>query len=642
MDFFRFEELEKSFSLQLLFQNISFSFPQVGFISLLGNSGSGKTTLFYLLTGLERKDKGQIFYQGKELKTENDFRLFRKDCSFVFQEYGVLNYLSGYENLNLGGYDYEKISLIEKEKLNKKVGLLSGGEKQRLALLRTINMNSKIIFCDEPTGSLDEKNGILIMEELKKLSKDRLIIMVSHNKELVEKYSDIILSLENKSLKLIKTNKKLYSKTNNLKAKKPNLANNINISFKSFLQDKLKLLFTFISLILAFASILLVLNLKDSAHETIVNATHTFADYKRLKVCEIENNKIEGTSFSLSKMKRPKLNQIKEKIENLADIEYNLDYFLSLAKINYRKENINMNILSFPFGSGLEDLRINQQAKKIFQNLEEPIEIDIRQEVYTKYKNKIYKDEVNLSLKCYVHEIYEEFNFLNYPCIFISHDALKNYMKGIELTSLSKSRNVFTSLYDRYSSFSEEDDAYTSYSFYVDVKNVENVEEVINKLEDMENISVESRAIQTQKSLNSSFHLIDILMTTFAFISLILVVALLYLMLLSSFQSRKKEFAIYHTLGLTFNDFLIFIVLPNFSLLTFSYFFSFIFYKLGGMYLNSLFFKFFECNIFTNKFFSYKNIILHLISLFIVSLLFSLWFAFKSQKLKVSEVIKSE
>ncbi len=643
MSFFKFENVTKSFD-SLLFDDISFSFPETGFVSLLGTSGCGKTTLFYILTGLEKKDKGKIFFKDKELKSKKDFIKLRSNCAFVFQEYGILNYLNGNDNLNVGGFNflYTDNNLLNQNEFNKKSELLSGGEKQRLALLKCLKMNPKILFCDEPTGALDEKNKKKVMYELKLASSKCLVIMVSHNHELVNKYSDIILELNNKKLIVKKYNDELYKTNNQNEPKTKNILNGILISIKSFFQDKLKIALTFISLLLSLTAISLLIGLNASTKETINSNVQTYADYNRLKISKIDSNSIEGTSFSLKKITRPNKYEFSDLVGDYAEIEYNLDHFLLASKIVYKEKEININLFTFPYGDGIEDVRMNVQASNIINNIHEKINISINQEIVTKYKDKISIDKVNLSLDVYVHKIYYEFNFLNTPCLFISHDALKSYMKSVELVNFSKARGIYTSLFDRYSSFCENDDPYSSYSFFIDVKKNENVLKVYKKLSSFKEFEIESRAMGIVNSLESSFSLIEMLMSIFSILSIILTIALIYLMINSSFQKRKKEFALYQTYGLQFSSIFIYVFIPIVIFIFFAFLNSQILYRLGMMLLNQLLYRFFECNIFSSLNLSINKFLIYSFALFFASVLFSLYFANKIKSIKVSEVIKSE
>lgn len=643
MTYFSFKDLKKSFWENVLFENISFSFPKKGFVGLIGNSGCGKTTLFYLLTGLEKADKGTIIYNNKQLKSNRDFLLLRNDCSFIFQEYGVLNYLNGYDNLNLGGFISDtKNNLLSDKHLKKNVGVLSGGEKQRIALLRALKRNPKIVFCDEPTGSLDALNGDLIMLELKKYAKDNLVIMVSHNYELTEKYADIILEIKNKELKVVRENKELYllSKNKNKTNKNINVA--LRISIKSFFKDRIKLILTFFAMIFTFSSLFLLINVKESSSQTIKNSIQTYADYERIKVSAFENNEIVGTSFSLKKMYRPKKNLFKDICLEKANIEYNLDYFLSFSKIKYLDKEINMNIITFPFGSGLEDIRINEQAKSIFLDLDEKIEITINQTIYSDFNGVSCSDEINLNLESYIHYVYNEFDFLNYPCLFISHDALKNYMKSVEMKDLSKKRGIFTSLYDRFSALSDDEEAYSSYSLYIDVYRKEYFEEIIADISKIADIEYSSRTLEIEKTLESSFSLIKMLMGVLIFIAIVLNIFLLYLLIYSSIQRRKKEFAIYKTFGYSFSELFVNIALPIFIYVFSGYFLSFAIQKINIILLNHAFFDYFGLNVFNADFLNLNSIVIQMIIILFCILLFSLMFSLNVKRLRVGEVIKSE
>lgn len=643
MSLLKFENLTKSFDKQDLFKDISFTFPDTGFISILGSSGSGKTTLLYILLGLEEKNKGKVFYQDKELIKEKDYLTLRNDAFFVFQEYGVINYLSSKDNLFLGGYDVQcNSTLLNEELYEKKVMTLSGGEKQRLALIKALETHPKIIFCDEPTGALDEKNGETVLKLLKKASKDALIIMVSHNLDLVNRYSDIILKIDNQKLEILKNNRSLYQTKNKHQPLKRNILKEISVSFKSFFNEKVKIILSLLSLILSLAAFIMLLNLNTSSEMTIKNNVETYADFKRIKVSQIESNQIEGTSFSITKTLRPnRLDLILESNDEY-EVNYNLDYFLSSAEITYQNEKINIALLTFPFSAGLEDIRMNKAAEEVIFSLKEKVIIKINQTITTLYNSYSAKDEVNLVIESNIHYVYDEFSFLNYPCLFISHDGLENHLKNVELKNFSKLRGIYTSLYDRYTAFSDEDDALTSYSLYLDIYQKDNVLTTYNRLSKIENLSLESRAIQVYNSLKSSFTMIQLIMSVFSIGSIILTLLLIYLLFNSIYEIRKKEFALYKTYGYSFFETFSTICVPFLFYIIMGFFFSLLFYKGGIKLLNKLLFNYFAFDLFSLSF----SLVTQKLTLFlgeiILSLIFSLIYVFKVKKIKVSEVIKSE
>ncbi len=190
--------------------NVSITFPETGLVFLLGKSGSGKSTLLNAIGGLDTFDKGEIIIKGKSSKafTQSDFDSYRNTfIGFIFQEYNVLEEFTVAKNLELAielqgknpspAKVKELLQMVEMENLAKrKPNQLSGGQKQRVAIARALIKNPEIIMADEPTGALDSRTGKQVMETLKKLSREKLVIIVSHDREFAEIYGDRIIELK--------------------------------------------------------------------------------------------------------------------------------------------------------------------------------------------------------------------------------------------------------------------------------------------------------------------------------------------------------------------------------------------------------------------------------------------------------------
>lgn len=190
-------------------KGINLNFRKSEFVSILGQSGCGKTTLLNIIGGLDRYTNGDLIICGKSTKdyVDKDWDSYRNHTiGFVFQNYNLIMHLSILDNvemaLTLAGLSREErkqkaIDALKSvglgEHLHKRPSQLSGGQMQRVAIARAIVNHPKIILADEPTGALDTETSIQIMEILKELSKDKLIIMVTHNPELAEKYSTRIV-----------------------------------------------------------------------------------------------------------------------------------------------------------------------------------------------------------------------------------------------------------------------------------------------------------------------------------------------------------------------------------------------------------------------------------------------------------------
>ena len=190
--------------------DVSLTFEEKGMVFLLGKSGSGKSTMLNLIGGLDTPDSGEIIIKGKNCKdfSTSDFDSYRNTfIGFVFQDYNLLEEFTLEENIALafnlqGKKDENKrvseiLKLVELDGMeNRKPNTLSGGQKQRIAIARALIKDPEIILADEPTGALDSKTGKQIFDILKELSKNKLVIVVSHDREFAERYADRIIELK--------------------------------------------------------------------------------------------------------------------------------------------------------------------------------------------------------------------------------------------------------------------------------------------------------------------------------------------------------------------------------------------------------------------------------------------------------------
>lgn len=190
--------------------NVKFEAPNSGIVCILGPSGSGKTTLMNIIGALDSDFDGDVVINNKSIKEfkSRDLDSYRKNTiGFIFQQFYLINKFSSYDNvnvaLNLSNIKDKKnkvmdlLKEVEMDKFSKrKVNVLSGGQKQRIAIARALANDPDIILADEPTGALDSKMSSEIMELLKKLSKTKLVLIITHSQELVEQYADTVIKME--------------------------------------------------------------------------------------------------------------------------------------------------------------------------------------------------------------------------------------------------------------------------------------------------------------------------------------------------------------------------------------------------------------------------------------------------------------
>lgn len=246
---------------------------------IVGPSGSGKSTLLKILSGMDEEYKGEVIYRGRNLKdfNENDMNSYYfNSIGFVWQNFQLINHLSVEDNVKMALEltDFSEAAKNSKVKTmlkkmaidglaKKNVSQLSGGQKQRVAIARTLVKEPEIIIADEPTGALDKKSSMIIMDVLKKISKTKLVIVVTHDKSLVDKDSNCFL-LKDKVITQVEDGAKgkvLAEKKDNIK---PILSikRAVTVGYKNFKGMALK--FALTSVILVLSSFFLLLNFSGS------------------------------------------------------------------------------------------------------------------------------------------------------------------------------------------------------------------------------------------------------------------------------------------------------------------------------------------------------------------------------------------
>lgn len=190
-------------------KNINIELPEKGMVAIFGQSGCGKTTLLNVIGGLDEVNSGSILIDNKRIDKKND-RVRNKYIGYIFQNYNLNKDITNYENVSSA---LKLCGLTDEEEIKRRVEMafnnvgmnnymfrypdtLSGGQQQRIAIARAIVKNPKIILADEPTGNLDEHNTLVVMNLLKQLSEECLVLLVTHEVDLVEHYCDKIIELK--------------------------------------------------------------------------------------------------------------------------------------------------------------------------------------------------------------------------------------------------------------------------------------------------------------------------------------------------------------------------------------------------------------------------------------------------------------
>ena len=360
------------------FTKINLDLKMGEFIVITGESGSGKSTLLNVISGLDSYEEGEMYIDGKETShyTEKDFEEYRrKYIANIFQSFNLINSYTVYQNVELvlllNGYkkkDVKKkiLDIIDKVGLTKfkntKVSKLSGGQKQRVAIARAMVKDTPIIVADEPTGNLDTESAKEVIEILKKVAKNKLVVVVTHNIEQVEEYATRIIKMhdgriiENTQVKEIKEDIKLeeskYNKITIFNKYRLGIRNTFNIV------SKFVLLFAVFFFIIA-ALFLEYASFELSEYEASKEGYNMA--FRDLSENRIVIKKKDNTSYT---------EEDYQKIKNLSNIDYIVedDLFLDGSVNLYRDD------MSF-YGSvqNTENFRGNVDIGKIPENDDEII-----------------------------------------------------------------------------------------------------------------------------------------------------------------------------------------------------------------------------------------------------------------------------
>lgn len=268
---------------------ISVAFREREFVAILGTSGSGKTTCLNIIGGLDQYDSGDLVIKGKSTKdfSANDWDAYRNNSiGFVFQSYNLITHLSIVANVELGmtlsGVSREEkhkkaLEVLEKvglkEHLHKKPNQLSGGQMQRVAIARALANDPEILLCDEPTGALDSTTSLQIMDLIKEVAKDRLVIMVTHNPELAQEYADRIIRFSDGKIVDDTHPHKERPKTDQFHLKKTNMSfiTALRLSFQNLKTKKGRTFLTAFASSIGIIGIAVILSLSTGFQSEIDN-----------------------------------------------------------------------------------------------------------------------------------------------------------------------------------------------------------------------------------------------------------------------------------------------------------------------------------------------------------------------------------
>ena len=552
-------------------KKINLKFGNKGLICLVGESGSGKTTLLNIIGGLEQPDNGKVIFNGNNIKNIDSSFYSNQLVSFINQNYNLIDKYTVLENILLP-IELRRIrSPCNVNKIlkmlgiyslkNKKVISLSGGEKQRVAIARCIVQNTRIILADEPTGALDSENAYSVMRILKNLSKQKLVIVVTHNRELANSFADDIIKINDGKIcsKLKVINKNKYSKIKCNRKIKLSFIKLVKYAIKNLNNKLLRNILTIIAFTIGLFSLGTVLSIKTGFNKELdmLNKS-SFFNYplviSKNNYVDNFNSKVENKNGVNVKKESFITNEIDDKLIGLVNnidknyvngITYYRDIDYEFKSISYVNPSYNY----FYLVSG----RMPENKNEVMI---------------------LYDEEDSISDKLY--------NYLDVSNNGLINNVFKVDDKELIITGIVKSNNdYFKSLSGILYSNDLFDNEITD--IYIYANNLNSKNKIKDLLKDYEIFDNAEEVVNLTKKMVDGIGLVLIL---FSVISLIVSMIMIFVISYISVMERNKDIGIYKSIGFRNKDIKNLFIVENLIIGMCSFYLTMIFILLVSNVIN--------------------------------------------------------
>ena len=579
-------------------KKINLKFGNKGFICLVGESGSGKTTLLNIIGGLEQPDSGKVIFNGNNIKNIDSSFYSNQLVSFINQNYNLIDKYTVLENILLPielrrirspcNVDNILKMLGIYSLKNKKVISLSGGEKQRVAIARCIVQNTRVILADEPTGALDSENAYSVMRILKNLSKQKLVIVVTHNIELANSFADDIIKINDGKIcsKLKFINK--YSKIKCNRKIKLSFIKLVKYAIKNLNNKLLRNILTILAFTIGLLSLGIVLSIKTGFNKELdyLNKS-SFFNYplviSKNNYVDDFSNKVENKNGVNVKKGSFVTNEIDDKLISLVnnidkkyvnEITYYRDIDYKFKSISYVNPSNNY----FYLVSG----RMPENKNEVMI---------------------LYDEEDSISDKLY--------NYLDVSNNGLINNIFKVNDKELIITGIVKSNNdYFKSLSGILYSNDLFDNEITD--IYIYANNLNSKNKIKDLLKDYEIFDNAEEVVNLTKKMVDGISLVLIL---FSVISLIVSMIMIFVISYISVMERNKDIGIYKSIGFRNKDIKNLFIVENLIIGMCSFYLTMIFILLVSNVINK----------FVYSYINFEHImsldILNIILLFFLSLI---------------------
>ena len=581
-------------------KKINLNFGNKGFICLVGESGSGKTTLLNIIGGLEQPDSGKVIFNGNNIKNIDSSFYSNQLVSFINQNYNLIDKYTVLENILLpielrrirSPCNVNKIlKMLSIYSLkNKKVISLSGGEKQRVAIARCIVQNTRVILADEPTGALDSENAYSVMRILKNLSKQKLVIVVTHNIELANSFADDIIKINDGKIcsKLKVINKNKYFKIKCNRKIKLSFLKLVKYAIKNLNNKLLRNILTILAFTIGLLSLGIVLSIKTGFNKELDSLNKSsFFNYplviSKNNYVDDFSNKVENKNGVNVKKGSFVTNEIDDKLISLVN---NIDKKYVNGITYYRDIDYEFKSISYVNPSNNYFYLVSGRMP---ENKNEAM--------------ILYDEEYSISDKLY--------NYLDVSNNGLINNVFKVNDKELIITGIVKSNNdYFKSLSGILYSNDLFDNEITD--IYIYANNLNSKNKIKDLLKDYEIFDNAEEVVNLTKKMVDGISLVLIL---FSVISLIVSMIMIFVISYISVMERNKDIGIYKSIGFRNKDIKNLFIVENLIIGICSFYLTMIFILLVSNVINK----------FVYSYINFEHImsldILNIILLFFLSLI---------------------
>ena len=455
-DYIVFYKVTKNFkvgkNVQEILRDASFVLPEKGLIAIYGKSGTGKTTILNLISAIESVDSGNVVVNGLRVSSASESvrTKYRRDSiSYVFQNNNLIEDMTVFENIDIY-LSIKSVSISKNEILTKlnefnlghildqRVSTLSGGERQRVCIISAILAKTEVILFDEPTGALDTVNSRLVMDDIKRLATISLVVMVSHNHELIKEYANIVYELKNQTLRLEKCNAQsaVFKPLSYIeKASNKWMIRLLKrFTWKNILSNLVTIFVTSFSLTALLFGLAFTLSTDEIENQSLLKRP----DYMMIDLIKKENQESRGSIITLTKSMRPEISDLEDILLDFpgAQVECDLGGIISPIQNFYYGDTFYEAINFKPFYDieSWNERRViinGSFAKMIGFDSDRPyLSVDAigSFELYSSQNNQYVNDFFVLKDQFVVESVFDEFGYMEVPTVYYSYVAYKDLL----------------------------------------------------------------------------------------------------------------------------------------------------------------------------------------------------------------------